>query len=292
MQIKVIGCGSAFSNLNFNQSFLLTENGETLLMDCGFRIPEAFYYHKIDAKDIDNIYISHSHADHIGGLEYIAFSRYDWMKMPRHYEDSTDNPPPTLIANEILMTELWEESLQGGLKSMEGFDADMNTFFKTQPVSPNEPFYWQGWKCELIQQIHVMTGTIIMNTFGLFLSKKDHKSIYFTTDSQHCSPSQMEVFYKRADIIFQDCECVGVNTKEKKYVFGGSVHASYAQLAGYPSANSIRLPDETKSKMILSHYQDIVNEKKDFFGNKCEWDKLAADDGFRAFAQVGEIFEV
>jgi len=291
MEIKVIGCGSAFSNVNYNQSFLLSENGETLLLDCGFRTPQAFFHHKIDPRSIDNIYISHSHADHIGGLEFMAFSRYDWMKMPRHYEES-ENSPPTLIANEELMKELWNESLQGGLKSMEGFDAEINTFFKTKPIASNETFRWQGWKCELIQQIHVMTGTMFMNTFGLFLSKEGHKSIYFTTDSQHCSPRQIEIFYRNANIIFQDCECIGIDTKKKEYKFGGMVHASYAQLAGYPSANSIQLPADIKAKMVLSHYQDFVNEKKDFYGNDCDWDKLAKDDGFLEFAKVGKIYKI
>ena len=149
----------------------------------------------------------------------------------------------------------------------------------------------------------------------------------------------MEDFYNKADLIFQDCECTGVNFQfeegtqvyktEGKYKiwpldrkeapeegedrvlesvglladgiqpepwsrfkFGSGVHANYAQLAGYPSANSIKLPNSIKNKMYLSHYQDFVTEGKDMYGNKADWDGEAFRDGFRGFVKVGQTFEV
>ena len=89
----------------------------------------------------------------------------------------------------------------------------------------------------MIQQIHIMAGSKIMDTFGLMMSKKDHQTVYFTTDSQHCSPAQVEHFYHEADIIFQDCE-----TSEIK----SGVHANYNEL--------VTLEDDIKNKMWLYHY--------------------------------------
>lgn len=305
MKIIVVGAGNAFSHKNYNQSFLLEENGKKLLIDMGARVPLALHDAGISMADIEAVYISHAHADHIGGLEEMAFTRYDWMNKPRKWDDYkfTDNPrdymngkekqyAPKLIANELLLKELWDHSLKGGLDSMEGFDSSLETFFEPIPVKANVPFKWQGWKFDLIQQIHIMTGSIIKYTFGLVMSKKDHKTVYFTTDSQHCSPRQIETFYQKADIIFQDCECVGVNTETKEYVFGSGVHANYAQLAGYPSANTVKLDDETKSKMWLSHYQDFVSDDKDFMGQDCDWSALAFEDGFKGFVTVGQEFEI
>lgn len=48
-----------------------------MLFDCGNRIPMALYNAKIPVTKIDDIYISHPHGDHIGGLEEIAFERFD-----------------------------------------------------------------------------------------------------------------------------------------------------------------------------------------------------------------------
>lgn len=309
MKIIVVGCGNAFSYINYHQSYLLEENGKRLLIDCGTRIPLALHRLKIPITSIEAIYISHAHSDHIGGLEEVAFLRYDWKKRPRKWDDYRFNGrkdhrdyidtnieyeayAPRLIANERLLEEIWQFSLKGGLDSMEGFDSTLETFFEPMPIKANVPFYWEGWQFDLIQQIHIMTGSIIKYTFGLLVSKKDHKTIYFTTDSQHCSPRQMEIFYKKADIIFQDCECIGVDTTKKLFLFGSGVHANYAQLAGYDSANSIKLPLEIKAKMLLSHYQDFVMHNKDNFGNDCSWEQLAKEDGFRGFAHVGHVLEV
>jgi len=239
MKVTILGCGNAFSELNYNQCFLLEEGNSKMLIDCGQQTLQAIRNAKINIKEITDIYISHAHADHVGSLEAIAFLRYDWQKRPKHYKEGSY--APRIIANSQLLKDLWTHTLSGGLESMEGFVADINTFFKPIPVKDNQSFLWEGWRCELIQQIHIMTGSTIASTFGLFMSKENHKTLYFTTDSQHCSPRQMEVFYKKADIIFQDCECTP---------FMSGVHANYSQLAGKEEANAIRLSDYFRKRFF------------------------------------------
>lgn len=336
MKIKVIGCGNAFSNKQFNQSFVLEEDGRKLLIDCGMQTPNALANAGYKATDIDDIYISHAHADHCGGLEYFAFMRYDWGKRPRKWTDvdvgsNGKHYAPTLIANEQLLKDLWNKTLSGGLESMEGFVATLETFFIPKPIEPNKSFTWQGWNVDLIQQVHIMSGSVIMPSFGIMFTKEGHKSVYFVTDSQHCSPRQMEEYYRRADIIFQDCECSGVdfylNEKDLYYVnkeneivpgwpkddmeavnllaqgieprkwecckFMSGVHANYCQLAGYESANSVKLSKEIKAKMYLSHYQDFVLQGKDMFGNSVDWEAKVKEDGFeKGFIKVEMEIEV
>ena len=310
MKVTVLGTGASFSLLNGNVSYLLEEDGRRLLLDAGRPIPEMLKENGIDIKSIDDIYISHLHCDHIGGLEFIALSRYDWVNRPKVAFD----PPflnsvsagvyfvqgkvvdisqlaPALIGNHKLLEELWNKSLAGGLETMEGFEASLNTYFRVRPVQSNETFEWQGWTCKLIQQIHIMSGSVISSTFGLFMTKSGHKSLYFVTDSQHCSPRQIEIFYKEADVIFQDCELTGLDTKTKTMKFSSGVHANYAQLAGYKSANSVILSDDIKAKMWLTHYQDFFNSNKDFYGNDVAWQELAKDDGFKGFLVPGQVFE-
>ncbi len=304
MKITIIGCGNAFSKSLYNQSYLLEEYGRTLLLDCGAKVPMALHHHGIDMEKIDDIYISHLHSDHIGGLEEVAFSRYDWKTLPRPSKASEfiNGKAPNLLCEKELIKKLWDKSLSGGLESMEGFIADLSTFFYLKPVDINKPFEWMGWECQMIQQVHIITGTRLMDSFGLIMSKEGHKTIYFTTDSQHCFTVQQESFYHTADVIFQDCEIIPFLT---------NVHANYIQLAGFPDANVRKLSDEVKAKMKLTHYQDIKkinkkivvkNSEYEFYRapetqeNEVElidfdWDKQAKEDGFDEFVKLGKVYE-
>lgn len=298
MKIKILGCGNAFSTVNGNNCILLEEmygENRRMIIDAGWDLPHMLKRNNIDIKSIDDVYVSHAHSDHAGGLEFMAFSRYDWMNKP---VSSIDKPipvyntralekyshyAPNLIGNDKFLADLWDGTLRNGLSSVEGMVTTLETFFVPIPISPNKHFNWQGWDCQLIQQIHIMAGSTISLTFGLHMTKAGHKSVYFVTDSQHCSPRQLEVFYKSADLIFQDCELLPFNS---------NVHANYKQLAGYPEANSTKLSDEIKAKMWLTHYQDFYYYEKDFYGNYCNWDEMAYEDGFAGFVHVGQEFEI
>lgn len=300
MEITAIGVGNAFSKINFNQCYMLEENGNRMLIDFGRNVPEALHYHKIDIKTIDSVYISHKHGDHIAGLECLALSRYDWLNKPASSKKSEVKYAPKLIGNELLLKELWNECLKGGLETMEGFTATIETFFDTAPVAPNGHFEWEGWSFSLIQQIHIMSGSIISPTFGLMMTKEGYETIYFTTDSQHCSPRQMEIFYKNADIIIQDCEISP---------FFSGVHANYIQLAGFGDSNSIDVGKDIRKKMYLSHYQDVVTQdlkplskfsQYEFYREgtdkpneliEFDWEGHAKSCGFKGFMKLGEVIK-
>ena len=311
MKITVIGCGGAFSNINFNQCLMLDEEcsaepgirSHRMLVDCGQQVSAALHKARVDLKTITDIYISHGHGDHIGSLENIAYQRYDWKDKPADCKREHLNLPygatqpfvsesyyaPRLIANDRLLGELWENALKLGLSSIEGLDASIDTFFWTVPVRSHEALKWAGWNLELVQQIHIMTGSTIANTFGLSMTRiSDGFNIYHTTDSQHCSPRQVELFYKKANVIFQDCECLGVDAVKKNMDFCSGVHANYAQLAGWESANSTKLSKEIKAKMWLCHYADHVTQSRDYKGQACNWDDMANADGFKGFVRVGQ----
>jgi ribonuclease BN (tRNA processing enzyme) len=293
MKLKVIGCGSALDvgTTLGNQSFLLEHRDEKMLIDCGRTTPEMLKRAGIDVKDITYIYISHLHNDHCGGLEWVALSRYDWLKKPTHASEFENCVAPILVGNRQVIDELWNSSLKGGLNTMAGFESNLETFFKIETVSLNENLIFGGVEINLIQQVHIMAGNIILPSYGLFINGKKQK-MYLTTDAQYFQPEQVRIFYDKADTIIQDCECIGVDTVELTMDFKSGVHANYAQLAGWESANAMKLSQDIKNKIWLSHYQDFVTKEQDYKGNHVIWDSLAKVDSLAGFLKVGQEFEI
>jgi ribonuclease Z len=73
--VTFVGTGEAFDPALPNTS-LLYRGARTLLLDCGFSIPHAFWRLSRDADLLDAIYITHLHADHSFGLPALLL----WMR--------------------------------------------------------------------------------------------------------------------------------------------------------------------------------------------------------------------
>jgi ribonuclease BN (tRNA processing enzyme) len=71
MHLQFVGCGDAFgSGGRFNTCFHLVGNQINALIDCGATSLVAMNKLAIDRNDVDTIFISHFHADHIAGLPF------------------------------------------------------------------------------------------------------------------------------------------------------------------------------------------------------------------------------
>jgi ribonuclease BN (tRNA processing enzyme) len=71
MHLQFVGCGDAFgSGGRFNTCFHLVGNQINALIDCGATSLVAMNKLAINRNDIDTIFISHFHADHIAGLPF------------------------------------------------------------------------------------------------------------------------------------------------------------------------------------------------------------------------------
>ena len=68
MKVTVIGTGEAFDSGLGNNAFVLHGRGlPTLLVDCGYQIPERLWATGLHRK-LDGIYLTHTHADHSFGI--------------------------------------------------------------------------------------------------------------------------------------------------------------------------------------------------------------------------------
>ena len=237
-EVTFLGSGSAFyvgAHLGENwQSNVLIKSpsGRRLLIDCGTDIRFSLKEQGLTAADIDDVFISHLHADHIGGLEWLAFST----------KFSPLERKPNIWLHQSMIKDLWSHSLKGGLGSLEGEDASIHSYFDVHPIRENKGFMWEDVYFQLVQVMHIMDGYKILPSFGLLFTLGSTR-IFFTADTQY-APTQISQFYRSADLILQDCE-----TSPSR----SGVHAHFEQL--------VTLPADIKKKMWLYHYQPGV--KKD-----------------------------
>lgn len=241
LEITFLGAGSAFTSgsSNYHSNMLLKLNNNTLLFDAGSDLRHAMYDLKLGYKDIKNIYISHMHSDHIGGIEWIALlTKFDPSCVDKI----------NLFIHDGLVDDLWGNSLKGGLRTIQTEITTLDTFFQVHTVEKDIPFYWENIKFNLVQTVHVVSGYELMPCYGLIF-EYNGKTIYITSDTQYC-PIQLIDLYNKADVIFHDCETSS---------FKSGVHAHYTELQS--------IPEKFKNKMWLYHYNDgeLPDAKKDGF---------------------------
>ena len=228
MKITFIGSGSAFTvgEGNYNSNILLeADNSKKLLIDCGSDARHALNELGLSDSDIDNVFISHLHADHSGGLEWLGFSRKFISKSPK----------PHLYISEPLNNRLWDHTLSGGMSSLDDEKASLESFFVPHLLKENAEFDWEGINFKTVRTKHVNDAGCSIPSYGLFLQHEQRK-IYITSDTQF-TPEKLEPYYRGADVIFHDCETGD---------FKSGVHAHFDDL--------VTLDSDIKSKMWLYHY--------------------------------------
>lgn len=219
MKLQMLGTGSAFAKAYYNNNALLESGGQTLLIDCGITAPRALHELGISFDEIDAVLITHIHADHVGGLEELAFQRKFIYRSK-----------PILYVEKSLIEPLWENSLKGGLEQ-EGGHA-LEDYFDVRPLTEGLPAeLLPGLTAELIRTPHI--------------PNKASFSILFN-----------DTFFYTADMVF-DGELLNrlVRDRGVRGIFHdcqlhppGIVHADLAKL--------LTLPEELQQIIYLMHYGD------------------------------------
>jgi len=215
-----IGTGSAFNPALGHTSFMVyRETGRRLLVDCGATVPLRLI-ETGDAKHVTDVLLTHLHADHIGGLEGLAF--YIHYALQRR----GDQRLHLHVASETFAHDLWEHALKAGMSHTQDghgkpLDATMDTYFQ---VHVGDTVEVPG-----LPEAKFLPTRHIVNMENYAVQFVD--GVFYSGDTVELPPQD-------ARLIFQDCQ-VHDSTP-------GDIHISYEELVQ-------GLPLEVRKKTYLTH---------------------------------------
>lgn len=182
MEILFLGTGDAFTKQYYQTNTLLRFADTNLLIDCGSTCSTSLYQLGLPLAGIQNVFISHPHADHIGGLEELALQNKYVFNRKIH-----------LYAAEPLLQDLWSYSLRGGLEYSNDDSVTLDYYFHLHPVS--DSFVIGDVRFQIVPTMHVRG----MQSYGLHFNRT------FYTDDTIFNPSQLYQMAANSDLIIHDC---------------------------------------------------------------------------------------
>jgi len=260
LSLLCLGTGSAFAKILNQNNLLIVKGDDHLVVDCGNKCTQALFELGIAVPQVRNFLITHSHADHIGGLEEV-------MMTARYIARSR----PSMVITEEYQQILWDESLKGGAAHSEtgallGFE-DFWQVIRPRRCKGYPRETWEadigGINVQMPRTMHIPDrATSWEDSFwscGVIVDER----VMYTSDTRF-DPSLLYDFDEMFDfeVIFHDCQ-----------FFTGGVHSSLEELATLPAA--------LKSKIILMHYGDQWKDHR----------QAAMDAGFHSFAQQGVFYD-
>lgn len=243
MKIQFLGVGTQFSSYDqYHSNMVITaQSGKRMMIDCGSDARFSLAESGFGPEHLDAVYVSHLHADHIGGLEWLALSTYF----------GRDRKPLKLFCEGKLQERLWNNSLKGGLECIGDGCLQLADYFDCHPLAEDGGFVWEGLTFKLVKMPHVAGARSKCCSYGLLVDVTgDRSSLFFISTDTIYQPRLLESLADNVVVIFHDCETSSHTT---------TVHAHYNQLC--------QLPVPVKQKIWLYHYEpnSVVDAQADGF---------------------------
>jgi ribonuclease BN (tRNA processing enzyme) len=253
LEIVFIGVGSAFASSLHHTNFFIIKGDTHILVDFGTTGPNALKDLSIDPLDVEVLLPTHSHCDHVGGIEYLTLlNRYVAVNLQ-------GRPKIHMIIPEEYQKILWDATLRGGMEWNEVNQFGSKLVFEdyydvTRPIvkaeNPRQVFElnFKGIKLEFFRTNHIPDSAHEANqafiTYGLLVDDR----VFISGDTKF-DRELIDLYADRSEVMFHDTS-----------FFQNPVHASLEELR--------TLPKEIKKKMYLMHYSDNWREQNiiDFAG--------------------------
>jgi len=147
LDVTVLGCGEAFDERYTNTSLLLSAEGKTILLDCGYSAPAPLWNAVAEPDAIDLIYVSHAHADHYFGLPGV---------LGRMWEDGR-NKPLVLLSQPSILTKI-RELMEAGYTGLRG---RFQYSIKYEEALPSRRVEWEGIGFSFAPTRHSVTNLAV-----------------------------------------------------------------------------------------------------------------------------------
>lgn len=253
LEVAFLGVGAAFSRTMLQSNLLAVKGRTHLLVDMGTKAPMALHAAGLSVLDIGNLAVTHSHADHVGGIEeWCLKARYG---APRVRGGEVGGYRPNLFVTAEYARILWEATLRGGLSHAKdacgGARMELEDYVALRPCEPIPGYGRPVFRAvvgdgadaidlKLMRTTHIpgcpLGSPEAFYSVGALLDDR-----VFVSGDTIFDPGLIEEFGAGADAIFHDCQ-----------EFRGGVHASYEELAS--------LRPGLKEKMFLYHLADGERE--------------------------------
>ena len=272
LRVVFIGTGAAFSKRRRQSNMLIIQGDHHVLVDFGTQGPLALEDIGLDVFKVNCFLPTHSHADHIGGLEEVA--------LRNRYGESPSKPNMIIVPE--YQESLWNKSLAGGMEyseSMQGGPLHLEDFFNILRPALTEiqgEEYWTYQHGPI--EISMMKSRHFPDSphnepdsqwcCGVFINQR----VWISGDTMYDS-QYVDRFADTSELMFHDCQ-----------LYRGGIHASYQEL--------VNIPKPIRQKMFLYHYGDNwdqpetwVKEGDDFTGNPVK-------DGFLGWTEQQVAYDL
>ena len=260
-----LGVGSAFAKRNFQSNVLVevwrtgpeyqSEPDDTLMIDFGTTGPLALWHlgavpgfeylrdgNRVNFPAIHRVFITHQHADHIGGLEEMGMTNFYCFRT------TTGKPfKPQIISSPSILMNLWDSSLKGGMSAMAGRYALLQDYFFILAIKPGDGeagkdgfTLMKRYQCCPFVTDHIqIERNFDWPSYGLrIVDNQSSESVFFSGDTRFDYPAYAPML-EAARCIFHEVQLTDV---------ANPVHALLSQLK--------TMPESIRRKCHLYHFED------------------------------------